>query len=286
MIRRAFLANFDADEELANPVGYQPSRALKERSRALEGIARQLAGDDAIVAFEPELGSLEGLEGFAFCPTPRALRLLERAGARARAAPTIDVLRAVNHRAFSHALGPTLDGVRIATTRAEIEPFASFPIVMKRPFGFAGRGKRVFHRALDASDWAWIEASLERFGSIAIEPWVDRLADFAMHGYLARGGELTRGEPTIQVVDASGAWIESRRASASDLDESERDALMHEIDRVAEALRRADYFGPFNIDAFRYQDRDRARSLNRRCEINARYSMGYAVGMGERRPDL
>jgi hypothetical protein len=55
---------------------------------------------------------------------------------------------------------------------------------------------------------------------------------------------------------------------------------------VAQALLEAGYFGPFGIDAFRWVDRAGVERFNPRCEINARYSMGWAVGMGSRRPDL
>lgn len=55
---------------------------------------------------------------------------------------------------------------------------------------------------------------------------------------------------------------------------------------VGHALRERGYFGPFGVDAYLY----RLRSLdtpcwNLRSEINARYSMGWALGWSTR-PDL
>jgi hypothetical protein len=55
---------------------------------------------------------------------------------------------------------------------------------------------------------------------------------------------------------------------------------------VAEALIRAGYFGPFGIDGYRWKDEHGTLRFNPRTDINARYSMGWAVGMGSRRPDL
>ena len=63
-------------------------------------------------------------------------------------------------------------------------------------------------------------------------------------------------------------------------------SLREELDRAAEALRAAGYFGPFGIDAFTWEGDDGTVHLHRRSEINARYSMGWAIGMGDARPDL
>ncbi len=49
---------------------------------------------------------------------------------------------------------------------------------------------------------------------------------------------------------------------------------------VADALSRAGYFGPFGVDAYRYRDREQQLRLQPRSEINARYTMGFAVGWG------
>jgi hypothetical protein len=48
----------------------------------------------------------------------------------------------------------------------------------------------------------------------------------------------------------------------------------------------AGYYGPFGIDAFRWRDQNGKQQWNPRCEINARYSMGWSIGMGQSRPDL
>jgi hypothetical protein len=48
------------------------------------------------------------------------------------------------------------------------------------------------------------------------------------------------------------------------------------VTRVAAALLQAGYFGPFGIDAFRYELGGRTK-LQPRCEINARYTMGFAI---------
>jgi phosphoribosylaminoimidazole carboxylase (NCAIR synthetase) len=231
-----------------------------------------------------------GGEGRAFCPTPRALRVLERAGATRPLVPELEVLRRVNHRAFSAGLGPSLPGARYVRTREDLlETLASSerPWVLKRAFGFAGRGRqRLRSNELDASVEPFVRASLESGDGLEVEPWVVRSLDVGLHGFITPSGEVTMGDPTRQDLDASGAWIRSVPATRGVLDAVEDARLREEGERVAHALRGAGYFGPFGIDAFRWKDENGAFQFNPRSEINARYSMGWAVGMGNRRPDL
>jgi hypothetical protein len=49
---------------------------------------------------------------------------------------------------------------------------------------------------------------------------------------------------------------------------------------VGRALFAAAYFGPFGVDGFVYRDHDGGLRLQPRSEINARYSMGFAIGFG------
>ena len=56
----------------------------------------------------------------------------------------------------------------------------------------------------------------------------------------------------------------------------------HGLERVAGALHAAGYFGPFGIDAYRYADAHGRTRWNPCGELNARYTMGYALGMADR----
>jgi hypothetical protein len=66
---------------------------------------------------------------------------------------------------------------------------------------------------------------------------------------------------------------------------AEHEALLEAAHGAAAALAAAGYFGPFGVDAYRYAAAG-VMAYNPRSEINARYSMGWAVGMGDLRPDL
>jgi hypothetical protein len=285
---RAWLLNFEAEAELEDPSARTPSRAVLARSRALVSRVLALLGPGDVVLDEGTRAA--GFEGRAWCPTPGALAAIARAGARAPTAPPVEVLRAVNHRRFCAGLGQTLEGARYVTTEAELrEALASGggPWVLKRPFGFAGRGRlRIGARGIDAAGARWIEASLAPGEGLQVEPWVERAGDFAIHGHLSAAGELVLGEPTSQVTDERGVWISTARTAEGEMDPGERDALLAAARETAEALHVAGYFGPFGVDAFRYRDAAGGIRWNPRCEVNARYSMGWQIGMSTRRPDL
>jgi hypothetical protein len=289
MVARAFFLNFDAEAELADPSARTPSRAVAERSRALASQARGLLAPGDIVITEGTRLAGEAALGRAWCPTPRALAALSRAGAIVPRAPPLAVLQRVNHRRFCADLGPALPGARWVTTWAEIRETIAAPSptglwLLRRPFGFAGRGRiRLAPPRLSAAEERWIEASLA--AGLLAEPWVERDADFGLHGHLAEGGRAAIGEPTAQRCDARGAWISSDRAPPGALEASERRALFAAAEEAAGALAGAGYFGPFGVDAFRYRDARGGLAFDPRCEINARYSMGWAVGMGALRPD-
>lgn len=306
--KTAWLLNFDAEEELARSrsgwgrgqprtqaTGYTPSTALRARFEALVERVHTLFRPGDVVLAEGRSNRVDAdFVGRAWCPTPRAREALRRAGATVPPAPDVSVLCAVNHRRFNAVLGQTLPGARYAVTLDEVRaaiagPSPSGQWLLKRPFGFAGRGRLKVDPArpgdLDRAQ-AWINASLRAGGGLQVEPFVERLGDFALHGHLTSDGDLALGEPTVQACDPTGAWIGSSRAAPGDLAPEERQALFEQAHLAAEALRRAGYHGPFGIDAFRYRDAAGRPSFDPRCEINARYSMGWAVGMGDLRPDV
>jgi hypothetical protein len=246
---------------------------------------------DQVIDDRSAPGCARGLQGIAWCPTPGALSLLQRAGASLPLAPPWKVLRLVNHRAFCAALGQTLPGARQASTAAEVEaailgPSPTGQWLLKRALGFTGRGRlRLPVGPLDEASRRWVLASLRRGDALQIEPLVDRRGDFALHGWIAPDGALSLGDPTVLRCSDDGAWVGSER-DAGELSGAERVALEAEARRVATALSREGYHGPFNLDAFRWHDPEAgAPRFNPRCEINARFSMGWAIGMGAAAPN-
>lgn len=291
---RAWILNFDAEDELDRGAGHTSSRAVRARFTGLAARVSALLvpGDVIVDPAAPIALAPDAFSGRAWCPTPGARRLLERVSAVVPAAPSLAVLRRVNHRRFCADLGQTLPGARYVDTLDDVVTIVNTPSpsgawLLKRPFGFAGRGRRRLRPgAFDPAERAWIEASLATGEGLQIEPWVELAGDVGLHGFLAASGALVLGAPTVQRTDATGAWSASLPAAPGELSAAEERSLFDAMDATAAALREAGYFGPFGIDAFRWLGEGGAPRWNPRGEINARYSMGWAVGMGARRPDL
>lgn len=277
----AWVLNLDAEDELAlGGKSHTPAPSMVERIRALLPRLSQLIADGRVVFPSPHGGEGQGegpTIGHAWCPTRFALKQMHDAGITPAPHPTMDVLCRVNHRRFSAELGQTLPGAHFVESLTSLPPGEW---LLKRPYGYAGRGRRkVSGGALSSVDHAFIKASTD---GLQVEPWVERTLDCALHGWLAEEGAVTLGHPTLQVVDATGAWQSTERTDV--LTQHERGALHNEALRSAKALHAAGYFGPFNLDAYRWRDAEGAERFQPRSEINARYSMGWAIGMGAQRP--
>jgi len=292
----AWVLNLDADVELAAGTagkGYTPSARVREAMRPWHGLlATELLGPDDVLVDAVDEGApppeARGRVGRAYCPTPRALALLRRAGAEPEPHPALEILRRVNSRAFCASLGATLEGAAFVTDRASLDaalrevPRLGVAWRIKRALGMAGRGQRVVApgplEGRSRVETELVEAGLAD-GGFQLEPDVRIERELAMHGFLEADGALTLGALVVQTCDARGGWVSSARAA--DDDEPEARGILHEeAKRVAAALLAEGYAGPFGIDAFHYLDREGVRRFQPRSEINARYSMGFACGFG------
>jgi hypothetical protein len=272
-----WLLNLDAELEFdgRSPVG-AARRAAVERFRP---VARALLDPGDL-----ELGEVSGGEAgrtaAAWCATPRAHALLARAGADTSALCAPEVVRTVLSRAFARELRAKDEPGDFVRTPGELEALLArgrggADWLAKREYSLAGRGRRRLRAgALTPQDSVWLAASFAR-GGLQVEPWYRVEAEFALHGHLARDGTLRRGRLCRQVVDAHGSWLESAAADERELDAPETRELQAAFERAARALRAAGYHGPFGLDAFRHAQGFRALS-----ELNARHSMGWAVGLG------
>ncbi len=286
--RHAWVLNLDADLELAAGAHYQPTaRTLAAmRPHAAVLASALLDPSDLVIDVYAPAGAADGLEGRAFCPTPRALALLRRAGAVVGPAPDVEVLRRVNGRAFCSALGPTLPGARFVVELADaIDTLAHAPELssrwrLKRAFGMAGRGQRVIAPgALAAGDLALLRAAIAE-GGVQLEPDVSIEIEYARHGLIDRSGALRVGALVRQRCDGRGAWISTEPIAEPSTHGEVAARLEAEVRAVARALHDAGYFGPFGVDAFTYRTPAGTLLLQPRSEINARYSIGFAVGLG------
>ena len=284
--RRAWVLNLDADLELGAPGRYEPSKSVLSamRPHVARLQASLLGAGDVLIDEASGAEDARGLAGLAFCPTPRAVALLARAGADPEPHPSIEVLRRVNSRAFASALGPTLPGAAFVTDlTVALAMLAGGPPVgdawrVKYAFGMAGRNQRVVPAGpASPRDAAWVREGV-RLGGVQIEPNLRLEQEYALHGMLEPDGRLRVGELVRQRCDPRGTWVATERLPAGEDHAHVAAPLAAEVEQVARALHRAGYFGPFGVDAYSYRDRRGALLLQPRSEINARFSMGFSVG--------
>jgi hypothetical protein len=117
-----------------------------------------------------------------------------------------------------------------------------------------------------------VGAAMSDVGRIALNTTV------GLHGFVDETGTLTSGRPTLQEIDAQGTWRATRIAAPGALRTDELELLQRTLEQTAHALHHAGYFGPFGVDAFRWRAPDGSLAFQPRCELNARYSMGWASG--------
>jgi hypothetical protein len=287
----AWVFNLDAEDELRRGGPHTPTRATRARVESLLPTLRLLMLPQDEVLWPGAEQTLHAHQGRAWCPTNWACEQLRRAGLGVPAAPPLKVLRQVNHRRFAHELGQALPGARFVQDERELcEALLDSRLLaavssernwlVKLPLGYAGRGRRIIASAkLSPADRVWIDAAVRSGDGLQVEPLVARELDCGLHGWLEPDGALSLGEPTVQRVDASGRWLSTERASSTALDPAEREELEQSARATAQALTRVGYFGPFGLDAFRWRAPDGATHFQPRCELNARYSMGWAIGM-------
>jgi len=276
----AWVLNLDADLELAEERSYTPRAAVLRAVAESLPSARALLGPEDVLVDDVRA---RGRVGRAFCPTRNALAALVAAGVTPEPHPSHAVLRRVNDRAFCASLGQTMGGTFVRSVDEALAWLASRPPVgeawrAKRAFGMAGRGQWRFRPggASSSADFAFLRSAAP--GGLQIEPDVSLVRELSRHGWLAPSGDLRLGRLVEQTCDAHGRWRSSRPAG------DDVPGVTRELERVAEALHAAGYFGPFGVDAFFYRSGS-AIELQPRSEINARYSMGFAVGFG-RAPEV
>lgn len=279
-MRYAWVLNLDAELELSRlDFEYVPRRKLLQQLALYGQGSRALLGpEDVLVEPGARLNDVDFV-GRAWCPTPTALSQLAAAGIRAERHPEPSVLRRVNHRLFAHEAGGGLPEQRYFTERPPLEDLlrrAEKPWLLKRPLAFAGRGQMRFYGPISDKQWSWLDLSLANDGLIA-EPLVTPTLEVSLHGFVWQAGRFELGRACVQEVSDRGVFRGVRLAHAGELDVLESSSLLEQGQRVAGLLHEAGYFGPFGIDAYRYHVGD-ARGFCALSEINARYTMGFAIG--------
>lgn len=288
---RAWVLNLDAELELMRPRNYQPTKGSLAACARFSAPAHKLLrpGDCEVERTKPcSPGYARGYQGTAWCPTPSVVALLERAGAPVEQPPSLGCLQTVNHRSFHARLGQTLPDAAFVANLQDALRHLTRPSpqgwIVKRGFGFAGRGVRRMPATLTSDDARWLTHALA-YGGVQVEPWMSIVTEYSLHGFITRT-TTTMGQP-CRLLDANEPSYELVDSDSQNDDASlrplERAALFQQAERTAHALQAEGYTGPFGIDAFAYRWQG-MRVFNPRSEVNARYTLAYPVGMQRQEP--
>jgi hypothetical protein len=284
----AWVLNLDAELELSRlDFEYVPRTKLQQQLALYGQGSRALLGPEDVLVEPGVVLPGQGFVGRAWCPTPLALSRLSAAGVPAEPHPEASVLRRVNHRLFAHQAGGGLPRQLYFTERAPLEALlrrAERPWLLKRPLAFAGRGQMRFYGPISDKQWSWLDVSLAHDGLI-VEPLVTPTLELSLHGFVWQAGHFELGRACVQKVSERGVFRGVRLAEPGELDERESASLFERAEHVAGLLQSAGYFGPFGIDAYRYQ-LDDSFGFCALSEINARYTMGFAIGFPRQTAEL
>jgi hypothetical protein len=287
--------NLDAEEELARPSGPRTVLIPEAARKAAESLLQP--GDEVLT--DASISHNRAAIGRAWMMTPRAVRALEGTGVTVARHPPLGILQKANSRALSSELRAqhpdrhALASVYCASTDSAfefLEAHRTDTWMLHRNFGCAGRSKmKAGPGPLEPAAQRWIAASFRHgIAGLEIAKWVLCTGEFALHGFVQTpelGTQLVQGQATRQVCNAAGVWERSALLQPGELSDNEKLSFEQAFQDAAEALVQIGYFGPFGIDAFRYIQ-DGATGFHALSEINARYTMGWVIGMNGARPDL
>lgn len=300
-----WVLNLDAEHELAATRRYSPTRHLNALvARESKRLLGNLIAPGDLVLTEGQVARMDrasrdalracGARGFAWSPTPRALSLLERAGAEPVLATPLDVLRQVNARPFASAIRePLAEGSFAKWIAGDLDSALAHLArptpdgwLVRRHFGAAGRGRRrIASGRPDEAERAWLVAGL-RQGPLVIEPWVRVTREYTRSGWVHTGGRVEVFAPCFQSTTDQGAWLGTEAGAPDELRDEDDRRLGDAAQEAGQALAAAGYTGPFGIDAFRHRVPGRPGGrdvLNPMSEINARFTMDWTTGFGSGR---
>lgn len=282
MPRTAWFLNLDAEEELAAPERWHRSPRLWRATAAArtQAFERLAAPGDILLELGEHVPAQ--VRGQAWCPTLSALEELTRAGAALPDAPPMEVLRRVNDRRFLQMLGLAHPEGRLFESAEEYARGTRdcvTPLRHKTLFGAAGRGQRVVGPAsATASDREWVRARFAA-GPLWVEPELEVLAEFAVHGLVERDGRVSVGAACEQRTTAQGAWQTTRAGHGDVLPGPARPVAQAAAERAGAGLAAAGYFGPFGLDGLVHSG-----GVHPATDLNARFTMGWRAPGGRSDP--
>ena len=224
---------------------------------------------------------------------------LEKAGIDERLLPTegglIDIRHLSNRRQTTNALQMLRLGIEeqtcgesvyVATQELGWKVIETWgKVVLKAPWSSSGRGIRYVNKTTNVGTMRWIQRVTERQGGVMVEPYYNKVKDFAMEFMAHRDGVVTySGLSLFQTIN--GAYAGSILATEKEklemltqfLPQSLIDAIIQRAISYFSHLFKGVYVGPFGIDMMIVARDDGNGFLLHPCvEINVRRTMGHVA---------
>ncbi len=302
MSSRVWLINPDAEQELLHHVlhpsrPYQCPAALSKTLEDIHDKFQPLTEHDEllIVGSRKSSAPIHGrptLLSF-WCPTHHVQKWAQRTWGVHMHAPSMDLLARCNDKLTVSQFDACIQeraqvcsvadlqrliidrGWRSCDPRGQsVGAGARASVRLKRRFGQAGRGQRRVNEFLSADDLRFVQDSA-KFGGLIAEPELTIAKNWSMHGVVTPT-MLLLGEPCSFTNDRfSSPESEVRRDEGNP---SLTNAMRVAAGDVAATLQQWGYFGPFGLDFVACADERLAL-----VDINARFTLGFSVGMGQKR---
>lgn len=158
-------------------------------------------------------------------------------------------------------------------------------IVVKAPWSSSGRGIRFINGQIDACLQRWIDNVIVRQGSIIVEPYYNKVKDFAMEFESNGRGKVTCcGLSLFQTT--SGAYLGNILATEEEKREMISryvsldliDTIQRELCDLLTAVLKDQYRGPLGVDMMIVAREDKDGFLLHPCvEVNLRRTMGHVA---------
>ena len=209
---------------------------------------------------------------------------------------TLNRIRDVSNRIETILLMATLrDGlenvtcgkIHYCTTIEEIRALVLMEdkVVLKAPWSSSGRGIRFVEENLDIPLRGWCKNLLNFQGGIIVEPYYNKVKDFAMEFHSDGEGKITyRGLSLFDTINGSytGNLLATEREKERIIAEYIPKEITEEVKRricsmMGDELNNV-YKGPFGVDMMVVTSKDGSRFLLDPCvEINLRRTMGHVA---------
>jgi hypothetical protein len=277
-----WILNPDAELEFQRPEGYQPRAAVILAMQShLPRFAWLTQSDPASFVMDVPKADVDR-RALLWSPSPSAQEAASRAGYEFPKAPSLTVLRAANAKENLVEFGLPAPRIRdfvrsrpeFESTRARLEPDEK--LRAKRRFAFAGRAQRRVGAHLTESDERYVEEAL-RHGGLLLESEQKVTREWSIHGvvwggFRSFGGDsetaISLGSACAVETNAHGSVVGLKRATGG------QPALRELGENAARKLAELGYFGPFGLD-FLEGDHGLVAS-----DLNARFTLGWSIGMG------